>query len=260
VVRDVHVLGAGEFLHIVYADQTEFVVSADGRRVYGAWVAPLTLADTLTYALGPITAICLRRLGRVCLHGSAVAWGDGAVLFVGCAGAGKSTTAAALVRRGAAALTDDVAVFDLSGETPAVHPGHAWYRLWPDSVRLVCGSESALPLLTPNWEKRYLDATQHLAGAEPVPVRSVFFLEQRTEAGPRSLITRLSPRESFLHFQANTLGAPFVDAPGRAHEFRVLSELARTIPCSVIDHTRWSRPVNELLDAIEQDMGCHALI
>ena len=259
VVREVHALGAGEFFHIVYADQTEFVVSADGRRVHGAWVAPLTLADTLTYALGPITAICLRRLGRVCLHGSAVAWGQAAVLFVGNARAGKSTTAAALVRRGAAALTDDVAALDVSGATPAVHPGHAWYRLWPDSVRLVCGPENQLPPLTPNWDKRYFDATQQLPGAQAVPLRCVFFLEGRATDGSQPLIRRLSPRESFLRLQSHALGAAFVDTAGRAREFRVFSELVQSIPCSVVHHPRSNLPLAALLDAIEQHLTVHAV-
>ncbi|MGH7459478.1 MAG: hypothetical protein ACREMA_00435 [Longimicrobiales bacterium] len=255
--RKVYALGNEEFFHIVYPDQTEFMVSADGRRVHGAWVAPLTLADTLTYALGPITSICLRRMGRACLHSSAVAWDQGAVLFVGCAGSGKSTTAAALVQRGAAAVTDDVAAIDLLGETPAIHPGHAWYRLWPDSVRLLCGSETALPLLTPNWDKRYLDA-DHLAvrNAGPLPIVSVYFLEDGLHTRSGSLITRLLPRDAFLRFLANTLGAPFVDAAGRAHEFRVLSRLAQTVPCSALDTCHSTLPLNGLLDAIEHDVMC----
>src|SRR6185503_16940719 len=96
-------------------------------KIFGRWQAPLTLEDTLTYLLGPILALALRRLGRVCLHASAVAYDNRAILFGGPAESGKSTTAALLFRQGARALSDDVSAISDLGTKFAVEPGHRWF-------------------------------------------------------------------------------------------------------------------------------------
>jgi hypothetical protein len=67
---------------------------------------------------------CRRYLaGAMSLHGSAVRLAGGAILFVGDKGAGKSTTAMALVERGRGEfLADDVVPIDWVRATPVVPP------------------------------------------------------------------------------------------------------------------------------------------
>jgi len=74
---------------------------------------------------------------RLVLHASAVDIGARAVGFLGAAGAGKSTLAAALVRGGASLVTDDALVIDCGTSVPRAVPSYPGLRLWPDSARLV---------------------------------------------------------------------------------------------------------------------------
>ena len=81
--------------------------------------------------LGPGLGVLLHRRGHLVLHGSAVDVGGRAVVLVGHKGAGKSTTAAALVARGHRLLTDDLVALDEGG---AVLPGPTQMKLWDASA------------------------------------------------------------------------------------------------------------------------------
>ena len=81
--------------------------------------------------LGPGLGVLLHRRGLLVLHGSAVDIGGRAVVLVGHKGAGKSTTAAALVARGHRLLTDDLVALDAGG---VVLPGPTQMKLWGASA------------------------------------------------------------------------------------------------------------------------------
>jgi hypothetical protein len=248
----VDVLGSGEpeFFHIAYADGTEFVISHAGDRVFGRWQPPLTLEYTLTYVMGPILGIVLRRHGLTCLHASAVAWNGRAVMFVGPVGAGKSTTAAAAVtKHGAQMLTDDIVVVRRSERGHLVEPGQTWLRLWESSVRLLFGDDAVLPLLTPNWDKCYLDASRGFSLAAPLE-RICFLRGLAPLDSDAPLLAPVSPREALMLLAANTYGGRFVYSAERRDEFRMLSDLARVVPAVLAADDHAARPVDALLNAM----------
>ena len=92
---EVRPVAGGRYFRFRYGDGTEFVIDRPGSRVWATWPEPWTVEDAATYLLGPILGFVLRLRGVVCLHASAVAVGDRAVVLLGPSGAGKSTTAAA---------------------------------------------------------------------------------------------------------------------------------------------------------------------
>jgi len=259
--RAVHVLGVtgAEFFCVTYADGTEFVVSCDGGLVFGQWTPPMTLEDTLTYVMGPILGIVLRRLDWTCVHASAVVWNGRSVMFVGPAGAGKSTTAAAAIsRHGARMLTDDIVALRRSGDGYHVEPGQSWVRLWKESVRLLFNNDATLPLLTPNWDKRYLDATSGLSPAAPLSL--ICFLGGLASIVPdASALMPVSPRDALVILAANTYCWPFVHAEGRRAEFRTLSDLAQRIPAVVVARDRAARRLDALLDAVRDSLASASL-
>lgn len=74
--------------------------------------------------LGPIIALVLHRRGQLVLHGSAVAIGGQAHVFLGDKGAGKSTTAAAFLAAGFPLVSDDVVGLRLTqGGQIVIDPG-----------------------------------------------------------------------------------------------------------------------------------------
>jgi hypothetical protein len=128
------------------------------------------------YLLGSCLGFLLLSRGLFAFHGSAVSDGERCWLFIGESGAGKSTTAAALLQRGYRLLADDVSLvgFDEAGQA-LVYPAFPQIKLWEDSARALALDEQALSLILPDWEKFKLKVSQHFA-AEPVPLAAIFQL------------------------------------------------------------------------------------
>jgi hypothetical protein len=216
---------------IVFSDGTKFWVDGSGKRVWTTWDAPNTVEDMATYLLGPIIGYVLRLRGTVTLHASSFVTNGVAIALLGPAGAGKSTTVAALAERGFDVLADDVTVLKETPQGFWIEPAYPRLRLWPPSVEMLRGSRDALQPITPNWDKRdYRLDERGVFPPEAVPLGAIFCLSQRSpdETAPR--IEPLSGHEKFVALVANTYGNQLLDSAMRRDEFDVLSTLVQTVP------------------------------
>lgn len=221
--------GAGGY-EFRYHDGAQFRLSDRGDRVEASGVGPIHFEDLCTYLAGPILGFILRLRGAVCLHASVVETQSGAVAFVGPCGAGKSTTAAALCRRGCRLVCEDTAVLDVRGRLCRVQPGYPRINLWPDSVQAIFGSPDALPPIAPPWEKRYLALDETGFCPQAAPLRGIFVLEPRGEPESGIAITPLAPAAALMALVANTYLNYLPGPDRRAHELRFLAPLAATLP------------------------------
>ncbi len=127
--------------------------------------------------------IVLQALGWQALHASAALTSEGALLFCGRSGAGKSTTAYALGQMGWTQLADDQVVWRLHDGRPKVQSLPFTPRLRPLSeARLAESGGSKSP-----WPK-----TQGL-----IPIAAIYLLDQRTAAGPSVSISRVPAAQAF---------------------------------------------------------------
>ena len=137
-----------------WRDVADFEVQGANRIVYrprpGVGDALVSLP-----LLGPVMGVLLERRGLLTLHGSAVALSAGVAVFLGDKGAGKSTTAAALVRAGKTLLTDDIVAIECAA-SPRLFPAYPQVKLTEEANAsiLVGGDEMASP--HPGFEKRRL--------------------------------------------------------------------------------------------------------
>jgi hypothetical protein len=234
-------LGAGESHYLFqYYDGTEFLINRVGSRVWATWQEPLTLEDAATYLLGPVCGFVLRLRGVTCLHASAVAIGDRAVALVGPAGAGKSTTAAALAMRGHRVLSEDVLALSSDGSGFVVEPGYPRVRLWPESVAALFGAADALPRLTPNWDKRCFDLSAHDCEfqQQPLPLRAIYLLGERSKDPRSPCVKTVTGAEALLALVANAYTNYLLDQGMRAREFELLGRLVTDTPIRrVIPHS-----------------------
>jgi hypothetical protein len=225
-------LNGGAYFRLCYSDGTDFVVDRPGTNVWATWAASATLEDTATYLLGPILGFVLRLRGVVCLHASAIAFGDQAFAVLGPAGAGKSTTAAAFAQRGHAILSDDVlAIVDQDGSL-LIQPAYPRIRLWPSSVGNLYGSSEALPRLTPTWDKRYLDLSVNGYRFEPRPrpLAAIYILSARS-ADPAAPFIEAEPAQAALiRLVANGYVNYLLDQEMRMREFRLLARMIAEVP------------------------------
>lgn len=189
----------GEF---VFRDDESFMLwpQAGAFRIIGngtILVEPAPGADPALLAfplLGPVIAVLLQARGALVLHGSALRIDDVGIGFLGDKGAGKSTTASALVAAGHRLLTDDVLAIDgwKRGKT-RILPAFAQVKLSPDASaalgfdRAQC--RAPVPIVLD--KERYQLASGF--SPSPTPPRK-FFLLKRSD---RLHIEPLEPRVRF---------------------------------------------------------------
>ena len=217
--------------HFYYADGTQFLIDSAATEVWAIWPNTLTVEDTATYLLGPIMGFALLLRGYVSLHASAIAVQGSAIAFVGPAGAGKSTTAAALANFGYHVITEDVVTLRQIDNSFYVEPGYPCIRLWPESVTALYGSNADLPRLTPTWDKRFLDLTQkeYRFQNDPLQLRAIYLIDNRVDSKNAPFINSISQPDALLSLVANTYAQYLMNKEMRAREFNVLSRLLKTV-------------------------------
>lgn len=243
----------GALLRVDYFNGMQFWVDAQGTQIWAVWPDSLTLEDATIYLLGPVLGLVLRLRGVTCLHASAVAFGDRAVAFLGDAGAGKSTTAAAFAGRGHAVLSDDIVALLERDNAFFVLPACPYLCLWPDSAYMLYGAGKTLPRLSPNDDKRQLS----LAGnglrfeEQPRPLKAILVLGERTTGTNAPLVERLRPQDNLLSLVANSYATNLLDVEMRAREFELLGRLVASVPIwGLRPHTDPSR-IDQLCDLIQ---------
>ena len=241
-------------LRLAYFDGTQFWLDREGREVWATWPDNLVLEDTATYLLGPVLGILLRLRGVTCLHASAVAFGEKAVAFVGSEGAGKSTTAAALARRGHAVLSDDVVALAERNGSFFVHPAYPYLCLWPEAVESLYGSAEALPQFSANYEKRCLSlGKQELQFAQQaLPLAAIYILGDR-RGDPAPLVEELPPQRAFLALVANTFATNTLDSEMRAKEFEILARVAPSVPIRLLCAHHDAGRLSDLCDLLSTE-------
>lgn len=152
---------------------------------------------------------CLATMGRHVLHGSSVAIDGKAVLFLGASGAGKSTTAAAMVAAGAELVTDDAAPL-LAGPDGSilVVPSQTNLRLYEHSAE-VLGDVHLGPAMADWSNKRLLDPRRNDLPTATAPVRLVAVMSlEVSEGDTEPTLVSLADSEVFETLARNSFDLP----------------------------------------------------
>jgi len=255
-------VAGGQYFRLRYRDGCQFAMNRACTRLWVSGPESATPEYLATYLLGPVLGILLRLRGTPCLHGSAVAKGPHALAFLGAAGAGKSTTAAAFARLGFPVLTDDITVLREQEDTFWVLPGDPNVCLWPQSVDYLYGSPTALPpviphnVLDPEWDKRWLDLTGpgYRFQSRPLPLGVIYILGERQDDAGSRVEDVLGP-ERLLLLIANNYGSAFLDKELRAREFETLGRLLDRVPVRRLIPRAGPAYLTKLCEAILQDFS-----
>jgi hypothetical protein len=246
-----------EFVLLSYGDGTRILLDREVAKLWGEPGPGLTLDDLLVYLLGPVMGYILRKRGFSPLHASAVTIRGKAVAIVGEAGAGKSTTAAALGLRGWPVLCEDVCALQAGAGRFEVVPAYPRILLWPDSVEFLYQRKEALPLVVDGWEKRFLplDGSQASFATQCVPLGAIFLLAPRSRALTAPSIEQVSAKDAFLALVQDTYMNWLLDSGERAAEFDLLIRLVSCVPCFKVTPSIDPGRLGALVELIEK----HAL-
>jgi hypothetical protein len=148
---------AGEIVLLRVPRLARFLITA-GRDIAVEIEPGVTNRDAAGFVLGRVFGILLHQRGALVLHGAAVAKDGRAAVICGAAGAGKSTLAAALCRRGCALVADDICVVSLdASRRPMVLPDGRHLKLWKESIDQLSLAQLRGLAVSESFEKYYVD-------------------------------------------------------------------------------------------------------
>lgn len=234
---------------LAFDDTGTFDISNDGHAIRWAMPPNVNLDSVRKDVLGRVASVCLQLDGMSVLHGSAVRIGREAIVFLAPKFHGKSTTAAALVDRGARLLADDLVAVTADG-IPHVAPSVPVVQLWRDSASRVAQHASDRGDGTSIKIQRGWDDTRRRATA-PVrfgaayllapfvddPARHVQRVQLRAVAAPLALLGQAK------------IGA-LLGTAWRSRMLARLTAVAATVPVYQLDVPRDYARLDELTDTI----------
>lgn len=153
-------------------------------------VADGSLEDVTLFAMAPY----LRKNGFFLVHAFAAAQEDGAVLFVGKSGSGKTTTGLRLLAGGWHFLANDVALLHPQDETVWAFPSPGCFNIHPNTFELLPDLQIPQDLFNEVYGKFVVPAADLMTGDEgkrPFPVRHICLLQR--QAGNEHTLIPLSP-------------------------------------------------------------------
>lgn len=231
-----------------YPDGTKFWIDETASHIVVEQPSHYSVEDVVTYLVGPVFGFLLRLRGVTCLHGSTVVIEGRAVALLGPAGAGKSTLTAQLLRHGARLVSEDVSPIVQVADRFDVLPGFPFVKLWPESADRFGDSRP----LTPNWDKRYLDATGQLVDG-PVDLQAIFLLRVGEQIG----VHAINGRDALVRLVDNVYVSYALTAQMRATDLVLLGDLVDTIPVMALDRSSDLDDLSALANAVE--LACRSL-
>lgn len=204
---------------IRFSAVADFFLWRDRIVACGAPGANLQLMESIF--LGIVTGLWLERRGVRMMHGAAVDVDGFAVAFLGPKGAGKSTLAAVMMRRGYPLVSDDILAIEHTEDGFVVQPGLPEIRLRSDQIGEITGDAepAAGDSDRSGPRKIYLGVNGGgFAGASgPRPLACMYLPERtRSTAGGPPAIEGVSGRKAARAILKNTLLPRLVSAMGLA--------------------------------------------
>jgi hypothetical protein len=193
--------------------------------------------------------------GITCLHSSALEVRGKALLLVGTEGAGKSTTAAAMLRAGHPVLSDDVAPLTERDNGMWVSPGLPRLLLGVETaLALWSGAISARPQL-PGSDKVYIDSSASFFrhSSDDLPLGAVYFLEARKPALRKPHLEPVIGASGLTRLAANTFANRVPDEDMLRADFELLGKLINRYPVRSVTAPDDLAAVDRLCEALVDD-------
>lgn len=222
---------------------------ARGKTIVVEPVPGRSLADVASLLMGAALGAALLQRGTLALHAGAVSRDGRAVVLLGRSGSGKSSSVAALARRGYRILDDNIAVLTDGDGRFMVQPGVAELRLLSDAA-YPAGCGTPAPYLRGLGKSRAsIDAYFQ---PYPVTLAAIYLVTPAAVTAP--VVRPLARRAAFAAAQQHVFCGYMRSAEQERRMFPALAQLAAAVP-----FTELSRPLSPsdpdlVADVVERDL------
>lgn len=241
------------------SESLDVEIAPTGKQIWITWTN-LPLEEVTAILIGCVLGTALRLQGKICLHSSVIAVNNRAIAIIGTKGAGKSTTAAALAKRGYPILADDIAVLRDCDAEFQVEPGYPRLRLWKSAVNALYGSEVELPRVFRQTDKHFVqlnqDGSTWCFHSKPLPLAAIYILGERQPTEKAASIEPISPQMGLMHLLTHKYPESLkLDRNRQTREFAYLGRLVKLAPMRQINRSDSLNALPQLCDAILEDVS-----
>lgn len=223
---------------------------ADGNTIV---VEPMKGADMQSvklFLLGSCMGAIMYQRNRLVIHGNAIRFGDECVIFAGASGVGKSTLAAAFVKRGYRILADDLSVIDEYG---CVQPSYPQLKLWSDTAKKLEIDTSNLEQIRLQVEK-YAYPLKKEFYTKPLPVKALYILNHHNQEN--FIVEPLVGIKKFEPLKTHSYRGGYLEGLGlNAKHLTLCASVANKIDISRMTRPRVGFKLDELIELIETDVN-----
>lgn len=208
-------------------------------------VLPMVVAEERTFAL----------------HASAIRGRRGIVAFLGPAGAGKSTLAITLARRGRTLIGDDCLLVEAAGGKVRARATYPGARLHADSLHAIGGLSSASRTRVAQYtRKQRIDlrgVNLHVEGTGTASkIERLYVLTPDARRSPdRPRVVPLSPREAMLELLRFTFHLDLHDRGAIASRFELAAITAQRVPACQLSFRHDFSGLDALRACVEADLS-----
>jgi hypothetical protein len=221
--------------HLIYVDFNEekgvlfdrrygLFILTEGREVLIQPSEKQDLDQIRLYILGTILTVLLYQRGILALHGSAMAIGDQVVGVIAPSGTGKSSTAAALYKRGHRLLSDDAIAIVFKDGGYWVYPGYPRLKISEEVAACLDYGETHIIAKHPECGEVSFDA-RHQFMETALPLKQIYMLE----AGDALDIQPCPQIDAVFGMMKNSLPTMWLQQHS-PEQFKQCTDFAKSLP------------------------------
>lgn len=239
---------ASNELWLQIPDIARFYVT-NGNKVVVQPEANADMQSVRLFLLGSCIGAIMYQRDRLVIHGNAIRFGDGCVIFAGASGNGKSTLAAAFYKRGYEILADDLSVID---EFCQVQPSYPQIKLWHDTAKKLDIDVSQLNRIRLQVDKYAYPIKDDFCDI-PLPVKAIYILN--THNNDEFIFDPIKGLDKFNPLKNNSYRSNYVEGLGlKAAHLKLCGQLANNIDITRITRPNTGFKLDELVELIEADI------
>lgn len=205
--------------------------------------------------LNPVLAVVLHQRQHLVLHASAIALQGNVVAFVGEKGAGKSTMAATLYKRGHELVADDIVALS-KDDSLQVTPGFPQFKLWSDAVVALAEDPQTLSRLDAQYDKHARPVTERFCQTA-LPLKRIYVLAEGEKPAIKPLPPQLALRHLFTHWYLVSVANQLLQGEGAAVHLQQCARLVSQIPVCLLERPRDHALLPQVAEQIEADLFGH---
>ena len=230
----------------------DFMISQNGSQIECFPVPKSELADVAALFISQIMPLAMSlRKNLLVMHACGVRIGHGCAIILGNQGFGKSTLAAAFVRRGYSLLSDDVLPLRRKLNQLQALPGVPEIRLGSKMVDLI-GGDSRINGLTKVFAKTRVGVGFAFC-SEPLPVKKIYWLSPPKRTDRSLSITPLSLKDGWQALLQNCFRLDIQNSSRVREEFHLLGQVMENGAVRKLSFARRKDFLDEVVKGIVND-------